>query len=60
MDQQSSKINNKNKSIASEKHKELAGLIKNTHNRLREESKIYGANEAWSRHLARTKDLKVR
>lgn len=63
MEQQSGKIKKRkfsqNKVVTSEKHKELAAFIKNTHNRLREESRIYGANEAWSRHLSKTKELQV-
>ncbi|CAD6230528.1 GSCOCG00006803001-RA-CDS [Cotesia congregata] len=43
--------------MASEEHKKLAALIKETHNRLREDYRKYGSNEAWKRHLARTDDL---
>lgn len=46
--------------MASEEHKQLAALIKETHNRLREDYRKYGSNEAWKRHLARTDDLQVR
>ncbi|XP_057320099.1 S-adenosylmethionine sensor upstream of mTORC1 isoform X1 [Microplitis mediator] len=43
--------------MASDEHKKLAALIKDTHNRLREDYRKYGSNEAWARHLARTDDL---
>ncbi|XP_011297845.1 probable methyltransferase BTM2 homolog [Fopius arisanus] len=43
--------------MATEKHKELSGFIKEIHNRLRRESQLYGSEEAWNRHLSRTRDL---
>ncbi|XP_015123547.1 S-adenosylmethionine sensor upstream of mTORC1 [Diachasma alloeum] len=44
--------------MASEEHKKLSAFIKETHSRLRQECQLYGPQEAWSRHLSRTKDLK--
>lgn len=40
--------------------KQLAEFIKATHNNLRRESEIYGADEAWRRHVARSDVLEVR
>lgn len=44
---------------ASEKHKQLANFIKETHNHLRSESEIHGPEEAWKMHVAQGEKLKV-
>ncbi|KAK0077353.1 hypothetical protein PV325_004054 [Microctonus aethiopoides] len=43
--------------MASDEHKQLATIIKETHSRLRNDCRIYGPKEAWNRHVARTDDL---
>ncbi|XP_014234402.1 probable methyltransferase BMT2 homolog [Trichogramma pretiosum] len=43
---------------ATEQHKRLANFIKGTHGQLRNNSKIYGAIEAWKRHIAEKEKLK--
>ncbi|KAG7211586.1 hypothetical protein KM043_010842 [Ampulex compressa] len=39
--------------MATEEHKQLADLIKNAHATLREESRNYGTEAAWERHVAK-------
>jgi len=45
--------------MATEEHKRLADIIKETHASLRAECHQYGAEIAWKRHLARNDILQV-
>lgn len=46
--------------MASNEHKDLAAFIKSIHSNLRQESHIYGPDEAWKRHVAESDRLQVR
>lgn len=46
--------------MATEEHKYLADIIKNTHATLREEAQNYGPEIAWKRHTSRKDILQVR
>lgn len=53
------KVYLKNTKKATEKHKNLANFIKETHNQLYNEAKAFGAEEAWKIHLSKNEILKV-
>lgn len=45
--------------MATEEHKYLANIIKNTHATLRQEAQNYGPEIAWERHICRKDILQV-
>ena len=45
--------------MATEEHKYLANIIKNTHATLRQEAQNYGPEIAWKRHTCRKDILQV-
>lgn len=59
MEEKHESFTRKSEKKVSEKHKHLANYIKGIHSQLRKESKIYGAEEAWKKHIERDQVLKV-
>lgn len=53
------KNSQRNEKKVSEKHKQLANYIKGIHSQLRNDSEVYGAEEAWKKHVMRNQELKV-
>lgn len=45
--------------MTSKEHQNLASFIKKTHGCLREDSKKYGAESAWDRHVEKQEVLEV-
>lgn len=57
--EEKNEFDDKKEKKVSEKHKHLANYIKGIHAQLRTESEIYGAEEAWKKHIERNQELAV-